>query len=31
MAKEDRGLIAGPFPEGDLISIHRKTMFDGHF
>jgi hypothetical protein len=31
MAKEDRRFPARPFPEGDLNSIHGKTMFDGHF
>ena len=31
MAKEDRGLFAGPFPKRDLNSIYRESMFDGHF
>lgn len=31
MAKKDRGILAGPFPEGDLNSIDRKSIFDGHF
>ena len=30
MAKENRRLPAGPFPEGDLDSIHLELVFDGH-
>jgi hypothetical protein len=31
VAKEDRRISARPFPEGDLNSIDRISMFNGHF
>jgi hypothetical protein len=30
MAKENRRILPGPFPEGDLESIDFKPMFNGH-
>jgi hypothetical protein len=31
VAKEDRGVLAGPFPQGDFNSIHRESVFHWHF
>jgi hypothetical protein len=31
VTKEDRRIGTGPFPQGDLNSIDRKSMFNGHF
>jgi hypothetical protein len=31
VAKEDRRIGAGPFPQRDLNSVHGESMFNGHF